>query len=63
MSKYDFSFISSQMREIIEPATFRSHRFEKKLGYRVFRNAYVAPYIYWDKSIGCVIDEKVLLVR
>lgn len=54
---YDFDFISQRLRAIIEPATHYTHRFEKKLGYRVFRDAYVAPYFDWDLSIGCVIDE------
>lgn len=63
MAKYDFSFISPQLRKIIEPNTFQIHRFEKKLGYKVYRNAYVAPYFGWDNSIGCVIDEKGTAVK
>lgn len=54
---YDFSFVSPQLRSIIEPATLHSHKTDRTLGYRVFRNAIVAPYFEWDKSIGCVIDE------
>lgn len=58
-----FDYISPELRDIIEPATLQSHRFEKKLGFRIFRNAYVAPYYNWDKSIGCVIDENGKVVK
>lgn len=54
---YNFKYISQQLRAIKEPATHHIHKFEKKLGYRVYENAYVAPYYHWDESIGCVIDE------
>ena len=54
---YTFDFISSELKSIIEPATLQSHKFEKQLGCRMYKNAYVAPYFKWDKSIGCVIDE------
>lgn len=54
---YNFDFISNELKRIIEPATAQSYVFEKALGYRLFENAYVAPYYSWDKSIGCIIDE------
>ena len=55
---YNFNYISRQLRAIKEPAIHHPHKFEKKLGCGVYKNAYVAPYYDWDKSIGCVIDEK-----
>ncbi len=54
--KYTFDYISKQLREIIEPATRQSHKFDAVLGCRSFHNAFVAPYVGWTKSIGCVID-------
>lgn len=54
--KYTFDYISKQLREIIEPATRQPHKFDAVLGYRSFHNAYVAPYVGWTKSIGCIID-------
>lgn len=55
---YIFDYISPRLRSIIEPATLHTHSFDKKLGCRYYNHAYVAPYFYWDKSIGCVLDEK-----
>lgn len=60
---YDFSFVSPQLRNIIEPATLHSHKMDRTLGCRVFKNAIVAPYIDWDKSVGCVIDESGKVVK
>ena len=60
---YNFDYVSPKLRSIIEPATQHSHYFEKKLGCRVYKNAYVAPYSHWAKSIGCVIDEKGKVVK
>lgn len=54
---YNFKYVSKHLRSLIEPASEKSHRFEEELGYRVFRNAYVAPYVHWNSSIGCVIDK------
>ena len=54
---YNFDYISPELKSIIEPAILHTHKFESKLGCRVFKNAYVCPYFDWDKSIGCVIDE------
>lgn len=55
---YNFDYVSQQLRAILEPAVQHTHRFEKKLGCKVYKNAYVAPFVQWDESIGCVIDEK-----
>ena len=55
---YCFDYISPELKTVIEPAINVSHHFEKKMGYRVIKNGYVAPYYYYDRSIGCVIDEK-----
>jgi capsular polysaccharide biosynthesis protein len=55
--KYNFDYISPVLRNLIEPAVLHTHRFEKKLGFKIHKKAYVAPYYSWDKSIGCVIDE------
>lgn len=60
---YNFDYISPELRGAIEPATLQSHRFEKKLGFRLFKSAYVAPYIEWNKSIGCVIDESGTVIK
>lgn len=59
----NFSFISPQLRSIIEPATLHSHKIDRSLGYKVLKNAFVAPYYYWDKSVGCVIDEYGVVVK
>lgn len=53
---YNFDCISPKLRSIIEPATLKSHRFEKKLGHKIYENAFVAPFHLWEESIGCVID-------
>lgn len=63
MAEYDFGYISPKLRDIIEPATFQTHRFEKKLGYGFYKDAYVAPYYDWDESVGCVIDENGKVVK
>lgn len=42
---------------MIEPATRTSHSFAEPLSFRVFKNAFVAPYYEWNHSIGGVIDE------
>ena len=60
---YIFDYISPELREIIEPAAFHSHRFEKKLGFKVLSNAFLAPYFSWDRSIGCIIDENGHVVK
>lgn len=60
---YNFDCISRELRNIIEPATLHSHRFEKALGFRFFKNAYVAPYVNWNKSIGCVIDKSGKVIK
>ena len=54
---YNFNYISKELRKIIEPATLQSHKFHEVLGYRVWDDAYVAPFFGWKKSIGCVIDK------
>ena len=53
---YNFSYISNELRDLIESATEQSHRFEDLLSFRQFDNAYIAPYIHWDQSIGCALD-------
>ena len=52
---YDFQYISEDLKRMIEPATRLSHFFEAQLGTRVFEDAWVAPYLHWDNSIGGVI--------
>ena len=59
----NFDYISPKLRSILEPATLQPHYFQKELGYRVYKNAYVAPYFHWVKSIGCVIDERGNVVK
>ena len=54
---YCFDFISNGLKALIEPATHHSHKFKDSLECRVFEDAYVAPYVGWTKSIGCVIDK------
>lgn len=54
---YLFNYISNELKRIIEPATGHSHKFQSALGYKLYDNAYVAPYYGWSKSIGCIIDE------
>lgn len=61
--RYNFNYISPELRGIIEPATFQSHKFDKRLGYKMYDNAYVAPYYSWDKSIGCVICDNGIVVK
>ena len=60
---YNFDYISPKLKRILEPATLQPHYFQKKLGYRVYKNAYVAPYLHWVKSVGCVIDERGSVVK
>lgn len=54
---YNFQYVSKKLKDIIEPATLKFHRFEETLHFKVYNNAYIAPYIHWDRSIGCVIGE------
>ena len=53
---YTFDYISPKLRSIIEPASEKSHFLNTNLSYRVFHNSYVAPFVGWEKSIGCLID-------
>lgn len=53
---YTFDYISPELRNIIEPASKQNHLSIIDLKSRVFHNSYVAPYIGWKKSIGCLID-------
>lgn len=54
---YHFQYISEDLRKMIEPAASRSHRFDGKLDVRVQSDAFVAPYVDWERSIGCVLDK------
>lgn len=51
-----FDYVSTELKGLIEPATHFSHRFDSLLGTRRFTDAFVAPYVFWDKSIGCIIN-------
>lgn len=54
---YNFSYISEELKNQIEPATQALHRFDSLLGTRIFPNAFIAPYVGWEDSIGCLLDE------
>ncbi len=54
---YNFDYISNSFRGVLESASNQSHRFDTPLSYSVYRNAYVAPYVHWNKSVGVVLDE------
>lgn len=54
---YHFDYISKELKSLIYPATVVSHRFDAILSFRVFKNAFIAPYYEWNHSIGCIIDE------
>ena len=55
MVSYNFSFISNNLKSLIEPATQVCHQFYDSLGFSSYENAFIAPYYQWDQSIGCVI--------
>lgn len=55
--EYCFDYISKGLRDLIAPATRISHFFAEPLSFRVFKNAYIAPFFDWEQSIGGVIDE------
>lgn len=55
---YNLQYVSPTLREIINPASKKSHFFKKNLSFRSYSKAFVAPYVNWDKSIGCVLDSK-----
>lgn len=55
--KYHFDYVSRHFRDLMEPAVQRSHAFDAPLSFRVFKNAFIAPYYEWNHSIGCAIDE------
>ena len=61
--KYHFDCISQGLKDLIEPASLVLHSFDAPLSFRVFKNAYVAPYFEWNHSIGCVIDENGVAVK
>lgn len=55
---YSFEYTSARLKGIIEPIIQSSHRLDIPLGIRKFSDAYVAPFVGWEKSIGCVIDKE-----
>lgn len=55
---YHFEYISETLKKIIEPATCKTHFFESELQVREFDNAFIAPYVSWDLSIGSVLDSR-----
>ena len=54
--KYDLSYISDDLRCRIKPAIEVSHFHSEELNLRVWENAYIAPYVGWEESIGCIMD-------
>lgn len=59
----NFQYVSEELKRMIEPAASCSHRFDEALNVRVQSDAYVAPYVDWDRSIGCVLDSNGNVVK
>ena len=54
---YNLQYISPPLKQILESAIKQTHRFEKNLSYKEYDNAFVAPFIKWGMSIGCILGE------
>lgn len=61
--KNHYDFISQELKDLIEPAASVSHFFDSPLSFRVFKNAFIAPYYEWNHSIGCVLDKDGVAVK
>ena len=54
--KYNFEYISPELRALIEPAGLASHHFQRDLSFKEYSDAFIAPFIGWSESVGCCLD-------
>lgn len=54
--KYNFDYVSEELRSLVEPATRHSHRFQGELSFKEYRDSYIAPFVSWEESVGCALD-------
>ena len=54
--KYNFEYISPELRSILEPAARQSHHFKGELSFKEYNDAYIAPFVSWEESVGCALD-------
>lgn len=60
---YNLNFISDHLREIVIQSTAISHKSDHSLSFKSFTNAIIAPYVDWEKSIGCVLDNNGKVIK
>lgn len=54
--KYNFDYVSPELRSLIEPATRESHYFQSELSFKEYDDSYIAPFYSWGESVGCALD-------
>lgn len=54
--KYNFDYVSPELRAMIEPAAKESHCFQRELSYTEYTDSYIAPFVKWGDSVGCALD-------
>ena len=58
MVRYNFDYISPKLRSLIKPATLGSHYFKGELSFKEYSDAYIAPFLDWETSVGCCLDSQ-----
>ena len=59
---YNLKYISSKLRNILEPAVENSHFSNQQLGMRIFEYASIVPFYKWRECIGGVMDADGIMV-
>ena len=54
--KYNLDYVSAGLRSLLEPALLASHHFQGELSFREYSDAFIAPFVGWEDSVGCVLD-------
>lgn len=55
--RYNYNYISNELKQIIDPATKESHRFEKPLSVKEYPQGFIVPFVGWEYSIGGILDK------
>ena len=58
MVRYNFEYVSPELRSLIEPASLASHHFKGDLSFKEYTDAFIAPFVGWPESVGCCLDSQ-----
>ncbi len=60
---YNLDYVSDHLRELVYQSNAKTHKFDSSLSYISYENAFIAPYVDWNLSIGCVLDKNGKVIK